>query len=75
MNVKMRPQDFIMFKKVDDWFNKNLDMFNLDKVYGINIISELYGLIKDIEMSKKSKEFLDHDDLVTKQESHDWREE
>ena len=46
-------EDFVMFKKVDEWFKAHLEMFNLDKVYGINIISELHNLIKDIETSKQ----------------------
>jgi hypothetical protein len=49
--MEITPEDMECAKIANEWFNDHVGYFNLDKVYGIDIISELYALVKQVKAS------------------------
>lgn len=43
----MRDEELL--KIVDEWFNKNHNLFKLEQYYGVDIVIEIFNLLKQID--------------------------
>lgn len=39
-------EEILVVRKVDEWYHKHRHLFKTDEIYGINIIADLYNLVK-----------------------------